>query len=216
MKGSRWVRGFLRAIRRHPSGWEWASVAVEALLMYLVISSFIVRAYAIPSSSMYPPLQVGDRIFVNKFIYDFSRPNYGDIVVFRTPDVIYDPEKPEYVKRVVGLPGDRIEIRHAPGSMWGKLYIDGRLPPEGNPLRKLNYTTRINGKIFTGVTVPPGEIYVFGDNSANSFDSRAWGGVPLENLRGKAFLRFWPPHRIGHLTYVPEQAMRGLTVVPGG
>jgi signal peptidase I len=206
MKGSRWVLRLLRAIRRYPAGWEWASVAVEALVMYLVISSFIVRAYAIPSSSMEPTLMVGDRIFVNKFIYKIFEPKYGDIVVFRTPDVIYDPEKPEYVKRVVGLPGDRIEIRHAPGSPWGKLYIDGRLPPEGNPLRDLDYTTYINGKLFTGTTVPPGEIYVFGDNSANSFDSRAWGGVPLENLRGKAFLRFWPPHRVGHPKYSPEEA----------
>jgi len=200
MRRSGFARVCLRGIRRYPTGWEWASVAVEALLMYLVISSFIVRAYAIPSSSMYPTLQEGDRIFVNKFIYMLRGPYYGDIVVFKTPKIIYSPDKPEFVKRVVGLPGDEIEIRHPPLSPWGHLLIDGLPPPKGNPVRDIEYTSRLNGTLFEGPkTVPPGEIYVFGDNSANSYDSRVWRGVPLENLRGKAFFRFWPPRRIGML-----------------
>jgi signal peptidase I len=201
MARSKWGRRFLLLVRRYPAGFEWASVAFEALLMYLVISSFVVRAYAIPSASMRPTLKEGDRIFVNKFIYRFRCPEYGDIVVFRTPESIYDPEKPEFVKRVVGLPNDEVEIRRAPGRLWGHLYINDRPPPEGNKLREIIYYTRVGtmGRPFPRTPVPDDEIYVFGDNSQNSLDSREWGGVPLENLRGKAFFRFWPPGRVGPL-----------------
>ena len=194
--------GLVRQVRRHPGACEWGAIIVEAAVMYMLIASFVVQAYAIPSRSMVKTLEVGDRIFVNKFIFRFKNPEHGDVVVFRPPDKIFDPQKPQYVKRVVGLPGDRIEIRADRNSTKGNLLINGKLPPKGSTLRKIRYGTVIRDpyvRVFKGADIPEGQIYCFGDNTDESSDSRTWGAVPLEYLKGKAFFRFWPLHRFGSL-----------------
>ena len=143
---------------------------------------------------MIPTLQIKDRLLVLKFVYWFRDPQIGDIIVFRTPDEIYDKTKPIYIKRVVGLPGDVVSIRE------GDLYVSGEKVTR-EPIGSIEYVNYFPGmkEPFVEARVPEGEVYVFGDNSPHSFDSRFWGGLPIENIKGKAFFRYWPwfPWRVG-------------------
>jgi len=170
---------------------EWGEAIIIALCLTLIIRAFVVQAFKIPSSSMYPTLIEGDKLFVNKFIYRFREPVRWEIIVFKYPE---DPKK-DFIKRVVALEGEILEIHD------GDLYIDGENvnPPEG--LEELYY---YNQEPFAGtgqaITVPEDSFFVLGDNSLSSRDSRYWGFVPRKNLVGKAFLRWWPPGRIGGLS----------------
>ncbi|HOE12288.1 MAG TPA: signal peptidase I [bacterium] len=193
-----WGRRVVGHVLRHRRFYENFEAFFTALVLALLIKRFIVDAYQIPSPSMCDTLQEGDRIFVAKFIYWFCDIQVGDIVVFRTPDCIFTPDKPYYIKRVVALPNDHLAIQ------------DHRIVLNGKVLDKPEFFTRnryyewlSNGKRFEPVTVPPGEIYVFGDNSGNSYDSRYWGGVPIKNVMGKAFFRYWPLNRVGLIRGVP-------------
>ncbi len=152
---------------------------IGAVVTSIFIIIFIVQAFYIPSASMEPTLQVGDRILVNKFIYRFRSPQRGEVIVFKYP------VKPEYkfIKRVVGLPGERVEI------IDGVVYIDGKSLKEEYIIDK-GYTD------FSETVVPKGHYFVLGDNRNNSEDSRFWGFLPQENIVGKAFLIFWPLKRI--------------------
>jgi signal peptidase I len=134
-----------------------------------------------------------DMIAVCKFAYWFSPPHIGDIVVFKVPKIIWDPIRPIYIKRAVGRPGDRIAIQN------GSLYVNGEKVTSPEPFKYIRYQQECEGRLFRPTTVPPDEVYVFGDNTKNSRDSRVWGGVPLENLKGKAFFRYWPITQIRFL-----------------
>lgn len=134
-----------------------------------------------------------DMIAVCKFAYWFSPPKIGDIVVFKVPEVIWDPARPIYIKRAVGRPGDHIAINN------GFLYVNGKKITSPEPFKYVHYQQECEGILFRPTTVPQDQIYVFGDNTKNSRDSRVWGGVPLENLKGKAFFRYWPPSQIRFL-----------------
>ena len=144
----------------------------------------MVEAFWIPSGSMIPTLQINDRVLVNKFIYRFTEPERGDIVVFESVD---DPET-DLIKRVVGLPGDRIAVRS------GRLIVNGE--PQQEPYTNKKFPDR---SFFAKTTVPKNHVFVMGDNRANSSDSRVFGPLPKENIEGEAFLRFWPLDRIGGL-----------------
>jgi len=177
---------------------EWIKPILVAAVLAFFIRTFIAQPFKIPSSSMYPTLKPGDRIFVNKFIYGgkipFTNvrlpkartPHAGDIVVFLSPI-----EKNKYlVKRYVAGSGDTIKIAD------GELFINGR-KLDKNPFRKFFYYDRGEyGESGAEIKVPEGYFYVLGDNSANSMDSRYWGFVPNKNLVGKAFLIHWPVKRI--------------------
>jgi signal peptidase I len=173
---------------------------VEAILVAVVIAlfirTFVVQAFKIPSGSMKPTLQVGDHILVNKFIYGIripylgtvvlpvKNPQRGDIVVFRFP---VDPRK-DFIKRVIGVPGDVIEIRDK------TIYINGR---------QLNHDVGVfsDPRTIAGslkprdnlgpITVPKDGLFVMGDNRDESFDSRFWGFVPIRDVSGKAFIIYW-------------------------
>lgn len=137
-----------------------------------------------------------DMIIVNKFAYWFKLPKRGDIVVFKVPDKpggIWNRMRPIYIKRCIGLPGETVTIDHP------NLLINDKLITEPEIFKNNEYVNDCNGKLYTSETVPENEIYVFGDNSKNSLDSRYWGGVPFDNLKGKAFLRYWPPRKFKFL-----------------
>ncbi len=175
---------------------EYAESIGLALLLALFIRSFIVQAFKIPSGSMIPTLQVGDHILVNKLSYGvrnpfwgaylahFKKPQRGDVVVFIFPE---DRSK-DFIKRVIGVEGDMVEIRGK------KVYINGRPledphahfeddPPQAGPLHaRDDYGPR---------QVPENHIFVMGDNRDRSYDSRFWGFVNLDDVKGRAFLIYW-------------------------
>jgi len=177
---------------------EWIKPICVAALLAFFIRTFIAQPFKIPSSSMFPTLKPGDRIFVNKFIYGgrvpltdiklpkMRSPRLGDIVVFFSPI-----EKKKYlVKRYIAGEGETVEIS------GGDLFIDGERI-ETNPCGKFFYYGHGEyGEEDKQIKVPDGYFYVLGDNSANSMDSRFWGFVPNKNLVGKAFLVHWPIKRI--------------------
>jgi signal peptidase I len=155
---------------------------VAFVLVFGFVRPFIVEAYRIPSESMVPTLEVGDRLLANKFIYRFFEPERRDIVVF---DSVDEDDDQTLIKRVVGLAGDEIQVQ------GGVLYVNGEAQEEPY----LNDTDQ--SRSFYGPTVvPEGHIFVMGDNRGNSADSRVFGPLPLENLKGEAFMRFWPVSKI--------------------
>jgi len=180
---------------------EYAEAAIIAVLLALFIRTFVVQAFKIPSGSMEPTLLVGDHILVNKFIYGVKlpfvrktiipihQPRRNDVIVFIYPK---DPSK-DFIKRVIGLPGDRIEM------LGHSIYINGKLFRDKHGV----YTASPDSSTrFGPVMVPQGHIFVMGDNRDHSYDSRFWGFVPLSSVKGKAFIVYWSwPHwkRLFHI-----------------
>ncbi len=169
---------------------EWVAVIVGAVVVALLIKTFVVQAFRIPSESMVPTLEMGDRVLVNKLSYDAHDLNRGDVVVFERPDNLpAGPNEPkDLIKRVIGLPGEQIVTRD------GRVYIDGRLLEEPY----LPPSTPTVG-IEEELTVPEGEVLVLGDNRQNSSDGRVFGPVPTDSVIGRAFMIMWPPGRMGAL-----------------
>ena len=171
------------------------------LVFVLFLRSFVVQAYMIPSGGMLPTLLVGDHILVNKFIYGIKapfinktiiplgKPKRGDTIVFIYP---LDRKK-DFIKRVIGLPGEQIEIINK------KIFINGKL--FDGPFGVYDKNSRGNNNLGP-IVVPPDGLFVMGDNRDHSYDSRYWGFVPLESVKGKAVIIYWSwPHwkRFGHL-----------------
>lgn len=177
---------------------EWVESIVVAFILAMIIRTFVVQAFKIPTGSMRTTLLEGDLILVNKFIYGakipftevrlpkLRNPRAGDVIVFVYPQ---DPKK-DFIKRLVGLPQDTVEIKE------GTVYTNGK--PLSEPLfNKIYYYNRGDfGKEGQVITVPEKSLFVLGDNSGSSQDSRYWGFVPQENLLGKATVIYWPPQRI--------------------
>ncbi|MGM0471650.1 MAG: signal peptidase I [Bacillota bacterium] len=161
---------------------EYLQAVVVAIILSFLIITFVVQAFFIPSSSMRPTLQPGDRILVNKFIYRFVDPDRFDIIVFKYP---INPQK-KYIKRVIGVPGDRIKI------VEGRVYLNGEALTE-------DYTLNQGYSNYHEIKVPPHHYFVLGDNRNNSEDSRFWGFVPRKNIVGEALVRFWPLTRISRI-----------------
>jgi signal peptidase I len=225
--------------------WEYFVSIGTAVLIAICIRHFIVEPFKIPSGSMIPTLMIKDKIVVNKFVYGPKLPFTGkrflwqnqprrwDIVVFTTRGIEKAADYPKnFVKRLVGLPGEELEIKD------GELYVNGELVPKPEALQKrgINYeyapvgrqagfktydyaldigflgihwlpklhTERFISKGWTWdygfegkkFTVPEGHYFVLGDNSGASYDSRGWGFVPYENIKGKVICIWWPPGRV--------------------
>ncbi len=178
---------------------EWTESIIIAVVLALIIRTFIIQAFKIPSGSMIPTFEVGDRIFVSKFIYGakipftnfrlpaIRQPMRGDIVVFKSPET---PRK-DFVKRLIALEGETVEIKDGNICINEKM-IDG--PPSIHAVSYYNIGDY--GKEGVPVKVPKDAYYVLGDNSANSRDSRYWGFVPEKNMIGKALLIYWPLNRM--------------------
>ncbi len=173
-----------------PVGEFVITLVIAFVLVFGFVRPFVVEAYRIPSASMEPTLDIHDRVLANKFIYDFTDPQRGQIVIFKNPE---DPNSDPLIKRVVGLPGDTLRIQH------GKLYVNG--VPQNEPYIHKNPCLQFRPKTcsFGPTEVPPGHVFVMGDNRANSYDSRFFGPVPESSIEGEAFLRFWPPGRLAWL-----------------
>ncbi len=157
---------------------------VSFALVFGFVRPFVVEAFFIPSESMVPTLRVGDRVLVNKFIYRFTEPARGDIIVFES----VEGGDEDLIKRVVGVPGDKISVRR------GTLLVNGE--PQKEPYLSKGFPDR---SFSAPTTVPEDHVFVMGDNRANSRDSRFFGTVPEEKIEGEAFLRFWPLDRLGSL-----------------
>ena len=175
---------------------EYIEAIVIALLLALFIRTFVVQAFKIPSGSMLDTLLIGDHILVNKFIYGIKNPFNGntwiplkkpqrrDVVVFKYP---LNP-KQDYIKRVVGVEGDQIEIKNKKVYVNGEsqdesyaIFLDNKILPSGQQSRD-NMSLK---------TVPPNSLFVMGDNRDNSYDSRFWKFVDLKSVKGKAFILYW-------------------------
>jgi signal peptidase I len=175
---------------------ELAKTVVYAVILAMGIRTFVAEARYIPSSSMEPTLEINDRLIIEKITYHLREPQRGDVVVFSPTDVLKQQDfKDAFIKRVIGLPGETIEVRN------GQVYVNGEPIAERYIAEEPNYD-------YGPVTVPNGEYLVLGDNRNNSYDSHYWGFVPKKNIIGKASVRFWPPNRLGLLDdstlYQPE------------
>lgn len=160
---------------------EFAESALLAVaLVFLLIRPFIVQAFFIPSGSMEPTLQLRDHILVNKFIYRFSEPKHGDIIVFKCPKTA-GPVEVDYIKRLIGRPGDVIEVKEGVAHRNGKP-LDEPYLLEPNDIRYDMPPTKVE----------KGTFFVMGDNRNNSNDSHEWGLLDRNRVLGKAMVTFWP------------------------
>ena len=169
---------------------ELAKTLISAAILAFGIRSCVAEARFIPSESMLPTLEIDDRLIIEKISYRFRKPERGDVVVFSPTDALKEDYNEAFIKRVIGLPGDIVEVTA------GNVYVNDVKLTEKYILDAPNYD-------YGPVEVPEGQYLVFGDNRNNSFDSHIWGFVPLENLIGRAAIRFWPPNRVGPLDHTP-------------
>ncbi|MBC9783380.1 signal peptidase I [Heliobacterium chlorum] len=158
---------------------EIAEAVLIAVVLAFVIRFFLFQPFYIPSGSMEPTLMPLDRIIVSKVNYYFSEPKRGDIIVFRYPL----DESRDFVKRVIALGGETVEIRN------NQLYVNGEKISEP-------YLPPLKMEDFGPKAVPEGQLFVMGDNRNHSDDSRRWGFVPRNNIIGKAVFLYWPLNRI--------------------
>jgi signal peptidase I len=181
---------------------EYFESIVIAVILALFIRTFVVQAFKIPTGSMENNLLIGDHLLVNKFVFGPTASRLerallpigtikrGDVIVFKYPE---EPER-DFIKRVIGLPGERLEVREK------KVYIDGKpldepyahyLSPVSNPTGAHEVTSLDVRDNFRPVVVPPNQYFMMGDNRDNSQDSRYWGFLPREYVKGKAVLIYW-------------------------
>ena len=196
--------------RDKPKGWEsfrnsvfWEYIQVFAVAFILVFGfmrPFVVEAFKIPSSSMEDTLLIGDRILVAKFIYgirvpftdlhvlDFHEPAVGDVFVFKPPPEARRTQS--FIKRIVGVAGDVVEARD------GDLYRNGKAVPGEDYVKRAPFT-RGSPQDMPPYRIPEGYVFAMGDNRDRSSDSRVWGPVPVENIKGQAFLMYWSWNKDG-------------------
>ncbi|MBV8884591.1 MAG: signal peptidase I [Chroococcidiopsidaceae cyanobacterium CP_BM_RX_35] len=170
---------------------EGLKTIVISLLLAFGIRTFVAEARYIPSGSMEPTLLINDRLIVDKISYDFEAPHRGDVVVFNPTETLQNEGFHDaFIKRIVGLPGDKVEVK------GGRVYVNDCPLKEPYIAAKPDYH-------FGPVTVTPDSYLVLGDNRNNSYDSHYWGFVPRHNIIGRAVIRFWPLTRVGELNQHP-------------
>ena len=178
--------------------WEWVESLVVAFILAMLIRTFLIQPFKIPSGSMRMTLVEGDRLFVNKLAYGpmvpltqyrlpgFTKPRRGDVVVFKYPV----QRQKDFINRLIAVGGETVEIRD------GRVYINDAPVADGAIAGIHYYNYGEYAQPGKKITVPPGQYFVMGDNSASSHDSRYWGFVPEELVVGKAEVLFWPLYRI--------------------
>ena len=175
---------------RPESLWSNVRVLVIALVVALVVRVTIAEPRYIPSNSMDPTLHIGDRLLVDKVSYRWQPPHRGDIVVFNPPSQLVEmgyQTSQAFIKRIIGEPGETIQVTE------GRVLINGQPLPEPYIVEAPQYD-------MPAVRIPPGYVFVLGDNRNDSNDSHVWGPLPQPNLIGKAKLRFWPMDRLGSVS----------------
>lgn len=168
---------------------ENLQIVAIALVLAFLLRTFVAEPRYIPSDSMIPTLQVGDRLVVDKISYLFHPPHPGDIVVFNPPDVPQlsaISKDNAFIKRVIGLPGQQVQVQQ------GQVYINNQPLPEKYLAEPIRYE-------LPSFVVPEGQVFVLGDNRNYSNDSHVWGFLPRENIIGRAAWRFFPFDRLGSI-----------------
>ena len=162
---------------------QWVLVILGAVILAFLIDTFVIVNAQIPSGSMENTIMTGDRVFGNRLAYKFSDPKRFDIIIFKYPD----DESQLFIKRIIGLPGETVEIHD------GNIYING----SDSPLEDVDIKEPMEGS-FGPYTVPEGCYFVMGDNRNNSRDSRYWENtfVSEDEILGKAVLRYWPLNKM--------------------
>ncbi len=172
---------------------EAVEILVIAVAIAFGIRTFIAEARYIPSGSMLPTLKIDDRLMVEKITYYFRRPERGDIIVFNPTDRLIEQKfRDAFIKRVIGVPGDKIEVKE------GKVFVNDQ------PLVE-DYILEPPSRNSPPMIVPPDQYFVMGDNRNSSYDSRFWGAVPRDRIIGKASFRFWPLNCLGELKDCPAK-----------
>ncbi|HVA70564.1 MAG TPA: signal peptidase I [Acidimicrobiales bacterium] len=169
---------------------EWLIVLAIAILVSLLVRTYVFQVFSIPSGSMEPTLHIGDRILVSKLSVQWGTIHRGDILVFKAPAAVRKAcgdDVADLVKRVIGLPGDHLT------SKGNTIYVNGQ------PLQQPWTHNEPIGRNIGQVTVPTQHYFMMGDNEPDSCDSRWWGTVPRSSVIGKAFVRIWPLSRFGFL-----------------
>ena len=176
--------------------WEYTEAIITALILALLIRAYIIQAFKIPSGSMIPTLVIGDHILVNKFLYgtkipfsetmvlEFTKPEKGDIIVFKYPE---DPSR-DFIKRVVAVEGDVVESKNKAIYVNGKQTSEPYTQHTDNSIRPMGIEPRDN---FGPLIVPRNKFFVMGDNRDQSYDSRYWGYVDRKDIKGKALILYW-------------------------
>ncbi len=188
-----------RYFAQHRQAKEWVESIIVAAALAIFLRTFFFQIYKIPTTSMVPTLMPQDKIFVSKLVYGpkipftsmrikgVRKPERYEVVVFVPP---HDRKK-SYVKRIVGMPGDTLQIKE------GNLYINGEIVSDGRVARNYYYNQGEHANDGEPIVVPQGKYFFLGDNSISSLDSRFWGFVDEEDIVGKAIFIWWPPKRIG-------------------
>jgi signal peptidase I len=170
---------------------EWAIVIVVAVLVSLLIRTYVFQTFYIPSGSMEPTLQIGDRIIVDKLAVEFGTIHTGDILVFKAPkavSTVCGDAVADLVKRVIATPGETVK------SVGNKIYVDNHVLKQ-----PWTHVDLVGAKPIAKTYVTPNHYFMMGDNEPNSCDSRYWGLLPRSDVIGKAFVRIWPLSRFGFL-----------------
>lgn len=168
---------------------EWLRTAFLVVIASFAMRAVVVEAFVVPSGSMRPTIREGDHLLGSKFHYRFWEPRRGEVVVFRPPEAarhVGSADAPRFVKRVIAVAGDEVEIRD------GVVLVNGVALDEPYVAEAPVYT-------FRAATVPAGHVFVLGDNRNESLDSHRWGFLPERDLIAHVFARYWPPQRIGGL-----------------
>jgi signal peptidase I len=160
---------------------------IIAFILSIGIRTYVAEAKVIPTGSMIPTIKIGERVLVDKIYYKIDDIDRKDIIVFEpTPTLIKQKFHDDFIKRVIGIPNDTIQVKS------GKVYVNGEASKE-------DYIKEEPNEDFGPFTVPPNSYFVMGDNRNDSYDSRKWGVVPKSYIKGRAIFRFWPINRLGLL-----------------